>query len=159
MQGEQKKRGRPAKLRLDVSREAIRAVREIVKEYPRLKLVCEVVPKKRASLFAGMNVSTEHYEATGRIDYNREVIDRIPATDKAVITGYELNMWKIWILEHGVASITDERTRAIADDTLLRGKPVMQLLNKYGIGRRQLFWEKKNAVKAVAVFISFHKEN
>lgn len=159
MESEQKRRGRPAKLRPDVSREAIRTVREIAKEYKRLKLVCDVIPRKRASLFAVMNVSTEHYEATGRIDYNREVIDRIPATDKAVITGYELNMRNIWILEHGVASITDERTRSIAEDTLLKGIPVMQLLNKYGIGRRQLFWEKKNAVKAVAVFIALHEEN
>lgn len=147
-------RGRPPKAVPEASADAIQAVKEIVKQYRKLKQLCAYVPKKRRTMFRMLEVSTAEYSATGGIEYNREITTRIPEEDRRVIEKYEENMKRVWHLEQGVSSITDERTRAIAEDTLLRGIPVERLIKKYELSRRQLFREKKNAVSFVAAFYS-----
>jgi len=149
-------RGRPPSAVPEASADAIRAVKEIVKQYQKLKQLCVYVPKKRRGMFRSLEVSTAEYSSTGGIEYNREISARIPEEDRRVMERYEENMKKVWLLEHGVASITNERTRAIAKDTLLRGIPVERLMKKYELSRRHLFREKKNAVSFVAAFYSAH---
>ena len=61
-------------------------------------------------------------------------------------------MMTVWVLEHGVASITDDRTRAIAEDTLLRGRSCSALERKYGMTSRGLRKHKRLAIIAVAAF-------
>ena len=147
------RRGRPAKTVPIVSDEAVKTVKEMAKSYKKSKAVCAYIPIKRKTLFRIMAVSTENYEATGCIDYRRDAAERIHPDDKRVITNYEERMRGIWLLEHGVAAIQDERTRAIAKDTLMDGVRVERLLQKYGISRRTAFREKKKVIRIVAEFI------
>ena len=153
------RRGRPAKDCPEVSGEAVRAVRQMLKKkggkngYQAAKEKCLILPKARPTLMRKLKLNTERYEATGRIDYNRDLASRVHKDDRDYIESYEKSMYTVWLLEHGVASITDERTRAIAVDTLLKGIPVMKMLNKYQLGRTQVFWEKENAIKFVAMLL------
>ena len=147
------RRGRPAKTVPIVSDEAVKAVKEIAKSYKKSKAVCAYIPMKRKTLFRIMAVSTENYEATGCIDYRRDAAERIHPDDKRVITNYEERMRGIWLLEHGVAAIQDERTRAIAKDTLVDGERAEAMIEKYGISRMTAFREKNRAIKYVAAFI------
>lgn len=149
-----KKRGRPAKQVPETTDEAIRLVKAVVKEYKQLKEFCSFIPRRRRSMFQVLNIHTEGYEESGCISYNQELVDRIPQGDRDVVLNYEKAMKKVWILEHGIASIPDGRTKAIANDTLIDGIPVLRLLQKYGIGKTQLFWEKDRAIKYVAQFLS-----
>ena len=97
-----------------------------------------------------LKVDTNDYESTGKIEYDRELVKRIHENDQRYIRQYERDMELIWIIEHGVSSIPDERTRRIAEDTILKNKPVMQLLKKYSLSRSQMFWEKQNAIRYIA---------
>lgn len=151
-------RGRPSKIIPEVSSETINAVKDIAKSYQKEKNICAFIPQKRKSLFSRMQVSTEQYEATGCIDYDREAVERIHPEDRKVIKNYEEKMNNIWLLEHGVAAITDDRTREIAEDTLLRGKRAEDMIKKYNIGRMTAFREKRRAICCVAEFIEAHPE-
>ena len=136
----EKARGRPAKKRPKVPPEAITAVKIMVKTqhgYEGAKKRSEYYPLKRPSLMRRLKVDTNDYESTGKIEYDRELVK-------------ERDMELIWIIEHGVSSIPDERTRRIAEDTILKNKPVMQLLKKYSLSRSQMFWEKQNAIRYIA---------
>lgn len=146
-------RGRPSKIIPEASPETINAVKDIAKSYQKAKGVCAFVPQKRKSLFSRMQVNTETYEATGRIDYDREAVERIHPEDRKVIKNYEEKMRNIWLLEHGVASITDDRTREIARDTLLKGAAVSSLTQKYGITEQAIRARKREAIRLVAFFI------
>ena len=149
----EKARGRPAKKRPKVPPEAVTAVKIMVKTqhgYEGAKKRSEYYPLKRPSLMRRLKVDTNDYESTGKIEYDRELVKRIHENDQRYIRQYERDMELIWIIEHGVSSIPDERTRRIAEDTILKNKPVMQLLKKYSLSRSQMFWEKQNAIRYIA---------
>ena len=149
----EKARGRPAKERPEVLLEAVREVRSLIKTqngYEGAKKRSEYYPLKRPSLMRRLKVDTNDYESTGKIEYDRELVKRIHENDQRYIRQYERDMELIWIIEHGVSSIPDERTRRIAEDTILKNKPVMQLLKKYSLSRSQMFWEKQNAIRYIA---------
>ena len=143
-------RGRPAKSVPEVSEEALRQVKALVKTYGDTKQKCLLIPRKRRSLFTLMQVTTENYDQIGRIEYNREAVERIHPEDRKVIKNYEQRMHDIWILEHGVAAIPDDRTRAIAEDTLLKGKTCVELEQKYGMTARGIRKRKRSALIEVA---------
>ena len=151
-------KGRPAKIIPSVSDEAVKAVKEMAKSYKKAKAMCAFVPMKRMTLFSIMEVSTEDYEATGHIDYRRDAAERIHPDDKKVITTYEEKMRNIWLLEHGVAAIADERTRAIAEDTLLEGLSPKCLVKKYGISVQAVRARKREGVRWVAAFVEASNE-
>lgn len=149
-------RGRPAKECPAASDESVRAIKRMLRgkeAFKDAKARCMLLPKKRPTMMRKLNLNTEAYDVTGRIEYDRELTSRIHPDDRKYMELYENSMRTVWILEHGVASITDERTRAIAEDTLLKGIPVMKLLDKYKLGRTQIFWEKENAIRFVASFM------
>ena len=152
------RRGRPAKTVPIVSDEAVKAVKEIAKSYKKSKAVCAYIPMKRKTLFRIMAVSTENYETTGCIDYRRDAAERIHPDDKKVITNYEERMRSIWLLEHGVAAIPDERTRAIAEDTLMEGCAAKSLVGKYGISVQAVRARKREGIKWVADFMELQSE-
>lgn len=116
--------------------------------------LCGWIPKRRRSLFRRLNIHTTEYEETGDVSYDREVVDRIPERDRKVVLRYADAMKKVWILEHGIASIKDDRTRSIAEDSLLKGERAEDLARKYGIGRMTAFREKKRAIYHVADFMA-----
>ena len=146
------KRGRPAKQIPKVADDAVYYIRGIVKEYRELRDFCGWIPKRRQSLFRRLNIHTTEYEETGDISYDREVVDRIPERDRKVVLSYADAMKKVWILEHGIASIKDDRTRSIAEDTLLKGKRVEDLAREYGISGRAVWQRKRESIIRIADF-------
>lgn len=146
-------RGRPAKAVPEVSDTVIRRVKKIIKKYPADKKYCEWIPEKRKNLFYLMDVCTDRYEETGAISYNRKAIEKIHPDDQQIIRTYEKRMQDIWLLEHGVASIPDDRTRAIAEDTLIEGRRTEDMMQEYGISRRTAFIERNRAISHIADFI------
>nr|MBQ4458395.1 hypothetical protein [Clostridia bacterium] len=150
------RRGRPAKDRPEVSDEAVRAVRQMLKKkggkngYQAAKEKCLILPKARPTLMRKLKLNTERYEVTGRIDYNRDLASRVHKDDRDYIESYEKSMYTVWLLEHGVASITDERTRAIAVDTLLEGRSCSALEQKYGMTDRGIRKHKRSGLIEVA---------
>ena len=146
-------RGRPAKERPKVPPEVVREVKTMIKAqhgYEGAKTRSKYYPIKRPSLMRKLKVDTKDYESTGRVKYDRELVTRIHENDQRYIHQYERDMELVWIIEHGVSSIPDVRTRRIAEDTILKNKPVMQLLKKYSLSRSQMFWEKQNAIRYIA---------
>lgn len=149
-------RGRPAKEPLTVSQESINEVKQMLKgksAYSDARNRCEILPEKRPTLMRKLKVNTDCYEADGRIEYDRELASRIHKDDRDYIELYEQSMRTVWILEHGVASIPSKRTRAIAEDTLLKGQRTEDMMHKYGIGRRSAFMERNIAIRHIASFI------
>lgn len=146
-------RGRPAKAVPEVSDTVIRRVKKIIKEYLAEKEYCERIPQTRKNLFYLMDVCTDRYEETGIVSYNREAIEKICLNDQQIIRTYEKRMQDIWLLEHGVASIPDDRTRAIAEDTLIKGQRTEDMIQEYGISRRTAFIERNRAIRHIADFI------
>ena len=150
------RRGRPAKDRPEVSDGAVRAVRQMLKKkggkngYQTAKERCLILPKARPTLMRKLKLDTERYEATGRIDYNRDLASRVHKDDRDYIESYEKSMYTVWLLEQGVGSIADDRTRAIAVDTLLEGKTCSSLERKYGMTDRGLRKHKQRALIEVA---------
>lgn len=134
-------------------------VKRIAKEYEDSKQACVFIPRKRPTLLNGVKVTTEGYTETGRIGYNRETVERIHPEDRKVIKNYEQRMYDVWLLEHGVAAIPDDRTRAIAMDTLLKGMRTEDMGDKYGISRRTAFRELERAIRYVADFIERDERN
>lgn len=148
-------RGRPAKERLVASEEAVKAVKQMLKgneAFLTARNRCMLLQRKRPTMMRKLNLNTDAYEETGRIEYNRELASRIHPDDRKYMELYEQSMITVWVLEHGVASITDERTRAIAEDTLLKGKSCASLEGKYGMTSRGLRKQKRQAIIAVAAF-------
>ena len=126
----EKARGRPAKKRPKVPPEAVTAVKIMVKTqhgYEGAKKRSEYYPLKRPSLMRRLKVDTNDYESTGKIEYDRELVKRIHENDQRYIRQYERDMELIWIIEHGVSSIPDERTRRIAECDQIHRK------NLYGL--------------------------
>ena len=134
-------------------------MKEIGRGYEKMKSICDFIPKKRVSLFTRMKVSTERYRETGCVDYDRIALERIHPEDQKVVKGYEEKMRNIWLLEHGIAAIPDDRTRAIAKETLLGGKRTEEMSQRYGISRRTAFRERDRAIRCVAGFIENHAGN
>lgn len=148
-------RGRPAKERPAVSDEAVKAVKQMLKgkePFNDARARCMLMPKKRPTMMRKLGLNTDAYNATGKIEYNRELTSRIHPDDRKYMELYEWSMMTVWVLEHGVASITDERTRAVAEDTLLKGKSCSALEKKYGMTSRGLRKQKRQAIMAVAAF-------
>ena len=146
-------RGRPQKERPKVPPEVVREVKTMIKAqhgYEGAKTRSKYYPIKRPSLMRKLKVDISGYESTGRIEYDRELVTSIHENDRRYIRQYERDMELVWIMEHGVSSIPDERTRRIAEDTVLKNKSVMALLEKYSLGRSQMFLEKQNAIRYIA---------
>lgn len=146
-------RGRPAKAVPEVSEATIGFVKEIGRGYEKMKSICDFIPKKRVSLFTRMKVSTERYRETGCVDYDRIALERIHPEDQKVVKGYEEKMRNIWLLEHGIAAIPDDRTRAIAKETLLGGEKVRELTEKYSISEQAIRARKREGIRYIAAFI------
>ena len=151
-----KARGRQAKECPSVSKEAVRIIKQMLKKkdgkggYQVAKERCLVLPKIRPTMMRKLKMDTEMYEATGKIEYNRDLASRIHKDDRDFIEAYERSMYTVWLLEHGVASIADDRTRAIAEDTLLKGKSCAALGQKYGMTDRGIRKHKRRAIIEVA---------
>ena len=148
-------RGRPAKERPVASDKAVKAVKQMLKgkeAFNTARARCMLMPKKRPTMMRKLNLNTDAYDATGKIEYNRELASRVHPDDRKYMELYERSMMTVWILEQGVASITDDRTRAIAEDTLLRDKPCSALEVKYGMTSRGLRKQKRWAIMTVAAF-------
>ncbi len=153
-----RRRGRPKKLRPVVSDSAVCAVKQMLRtregksDYQIAKDRCYIMPRKRPTLMRKLKLNLSRYEETGNIEYDRDLAALIHKDDRNFIETYERSMYVVWLLEHGVASIRDERTRAIAKDTLLKGKRVQDLPGKYGIGAHAIWMRKREAIDWIAVF-------
>ncbi len=151
-------RGRPAKVRPVASDDAVCEVKKMLRirkgisEYQKAKDRCYIMPRKRPTLMRKLKLNLSRYEKTGSIEYDRDLAALIHKDDRNFIETYERSMYVVWLLEHGVASIRDERTRAIAEDTLLKEKRVQDLPGKYGIGAHAIWMRKREAIDWIAVF-------
>ncbi len=156
MEATTRRRGRPTKERPVASDTAVCEVKKMLRirkgrsEYQKAKDRCYIMPRKRPTLMRKLKLNLTEYERTGRIEYDRDLASRIHRDDRSIIETYERSMYVVWLLEHGVASIRDERTRAIAEDTLLKGKKCAELEKKYGISDRGIRKQKHQAIIAVA---------
>ena len=150
-------RGRPAKQVPVASEEAVRKARKMIREsggYEDAVRRVMLNSKKRPLLFRMLKVDPTMYEKTGRIEYDRDLASRLKKVDREFMEFYEQDMWKVWILEHGIKSIQDERTRAIAEDTLLKGISAGDAAKKYGVGRMTAFREKNRAIRHIAALLN-----
>ena len=132
---------------------SVQDVQFMSKNYEGAKLRCVVYPRKRPSFMKQMGVSLKDYDATGFIDYNRELVMKIDADDANYIEQYAEDMHTVWVLEHGIAAIQDENTRAIAEDTLLKGKSCAELEKKYGIKACAIRRRKRRAVEFISTLV------
>lgn len=146
-------RGRPAKSFPVVQDTSVASVRRMAKEYEGAKLRRTRTLKKRRSLMRIMEVDISDYEAHGIIRYNREREKMIPECDQKALKQFEHDMVVVWVLEHGIRAIADDRIREIAEDTLLKGMKIEALKSKYDLKRAYLYRLKKMAVVEVASFL------
>lgn len=70
--------------------------------------------------------------------------------DQDLLRYYISQREKTYFLKHAVNGIEKTRLREIAEDTLLKGIRCEDLLDKYGLSRRQMFEQKKAAVEEIA---------
>lgn len=134
-----------------VTKEDLKKIRKMVREYPGAKMRVKRYPQKRPTLMKQLQVTLDVYDTTGIVLYDEERGKRIHPDDLAYITRYVDDMYLIHVLEHGIAAIQDETTRHIAEDTLLNRKPCKDLRMKYGIGERAIRGRKLNAIRFLAM--------
>lgn len=88
---------------------------------------------------------------TGRFRYNEEILEKLPKEDRVAFERYVRAREEMHFLEQGVAAIEDERTREIAEDTLLEGIRCVDLEEKYGMTERGIRKRKHRALEMLAL--------
>ena len=129
---------------------AIQEARNMARRYQDAKVRCVAYPRKRPEFLKQMGVSLDNYKATGFIDYDTDLASRISEKDADYIEQYADDMHTVWLMEKGVAAISNAKTRAIAEDTLLRGIRCEELVEKYGITDHAIRARKKKALILIA---------
>ena len=119
----------------------------MAREYQAAKIRAKIYPRKRPTLMKQLQVSMDEYDATGTVHINEEMLLKIHPDDQVYIMQYIHDMHLIYFLEHGVAAIEDEKTRQIAEDTLLNGKRCKDLEQKYGIRECMIRRRKNEAIR------------
>ena len=135
----------------EITKEHKKRVKEMAREYQAAKIRVNIYPRKRPTLMKQLQVSTDEYDETGVVHFDEEMLQKIHPDDQAFIAQYVFDMLLIYNLEHGVAAIWDEKTRHIAEDTLLKGKRCKDLEQKYGIKECMIRRRKDDAIR----FLSF----
>ena len=131
-------------------RTAIREAEAMAADYEGAKLRCIAYPKKRPSFMEEMGVDLSDYEDCGYIRYDEELAARIDEDDAEYIRQYAEDMLTVWIVEHCVAAMRNEKTRAIAEDMLLRGQKAEDLVEKYGVTAHTLRAKRKQVILLMA---------
>lgn len=137
----------------DISREAERQVKRMAREYHFAKLRVRAYPNRRPTLIKQLQVTMDEYDTTGSIQYDEELAKKMHPKDQAFISQYVEDMYLIFVLEKGIATIQDETTRHIAEDTLLNGKRCKDLEKKYGIRERAIRQKKREAIRLLSLMI------
>jgi len=97
---------------------------------------------------------------TGRIRYSKEILEKLPKEDRVAFDRYVRAREEMHFLEQGVAGIEDERTREIAEDTLLEGIRCADLTEKYGMTERGIRKRKHRALETLALqWMDFDSDN
>ena len=133
------------------TKDDMKRIREMVKEYTGAKIRVKLYPRKRATLMKQLQVTMDEYDTTGIVRYDEESGKQVHPDDLAYITRYVSDMYLIFILEHGIAAIQDEVTRHIAEDTLLNGKRCKDLELKYGIRECMIRRRKNDAIRFLSL--------
>lgn len=136
---------------LQASREDMKRIRAMAREYAGAKVRAKLYPRKRPTLMKQLQVKMDEYDTTGLVRYDEEAGKQVHPDDLAYVMRYVSDMYLIFILEHGIASIQDETTRHIAEDTLLRGKRCKELEQKYGIHECMIRRRKHEAIRFLSL--------
>lgn len=147
---ERKKPGRPSKLPPVVDPSAVERVKQMAKEYSDAKLRSRYFENSRRSLIRRASVDLQQSEEQGIAIYDKDEVSGWPKIDKAAINQYINDKQTVLCIEHGVASIKDERTREIAEKTIIEGKSCARLVDEMHIPRPTLFREKDRALHWIA---------
>ena len=130
--------------------DSVKSVRDMARNFADAKVRCVLYPQKRPSFMKQMKVSLKDYEATGFIDYDTELAKQIHPDDADYIEQYAEDMRTVWVIEHGLSLIRNPKTRAIAEDTLIKGQSCDELVEKYGMNRSSIYRRKADAMNTIA---------
>lgn len=133
------------------TKDDMKRIREMVKEYTGAKIRVKLYPRKRPTLMRQLQVTMDEYDTTGIVRYDEESGKQVHPDDLAYVTRYVSDMYLIFILEHGIAAIQDDVTRHIAEDTLLNGKRCKDLELKYGIRECMIRRRKNDAIRFLSL--------
>ena len=118
----------------------------MVKEYPGAKLRSARSPKRRPTFMKQMGVTLDGYDETGEVGYRKELESSLSLQDAMFLCQYLIDMRTVWLVEHAIASLSDEKTRGIAEDTILHQVKCKYLQEKYGLKVRAIQARKAAAV-------------
>lgn len=141
------------KERPDASKAEIREVMSLVRQYGNIKMRTQYFPVRRPSFMRRLHVSTDDWEKTGTIYYDREHGRKLHEEDQRFIRQYETDMRHLYFIEKGIESIADERTREIGRMSLMDGAKCQSLSKRFKLCISSVYWERDNARRIVAKFI------
>ena len=134
-------------------KEGIRRIKDMAKKYKDAKTRVMVYPKKRPTLMKQLRVSLDEYGSCGVVGYDEELFKQMPLEDQDYIRQYVADMELIFVLEKGIAAISNEKTRMIAEDTLLKGKSCKELETKYGMKGHTICVRRSHAIKELSLLL------
>ena len=135
------------------SKEAMQTIRDMAREYKDAKSRVMFYPKKRPTLMKQVGVRLDDCDGCGLIEYDLEKFREIPLEDQEYILRYAADLELIFVLEKGIAAISNEKTRMIAEDTLLKGKSCKELETKYGMKEHTICVRRSHAIKELSLLL------
>ena len=135
------------------SKEAMQTIRDMAREYKDAKSRVMFYPKKRPTLMKQVGVRLDDCDGCGLIEYDLEKFRGIPLEDQEYILRYAADLELIFVLEKGIAAISNEKTRMIAEDTLLRGKRCKELERKYGLKEDSIRKRRREALRTMSLYV------
>ena len=137
----------------EYNKEGMQTIKKMAREYKDAKTRVMVYPKKRPTLMKQLQVKLEDYDGCGLIEYDEEKFREIPLEDQDYILQYAADLQLIFVLEKVIAAISNEKTRMIAEDTLLRGKSCKELVGKYGLKEVSIRNRRMYALRTLSLLV------
>ena len=139
--------------KIDITKQEIRIVMSLVAEYPQIKFRTQYFPLRRPLFMQRLKVDIKDWEKNGMIQYDRTHAALLHEDDQRFIYQYEHDMFNLFLIQHGIASIQNQRTYAIGVKTLLEGIKCKQLTQDFHLCISSIYWERDKARRIIAVFI------
>ena len=140
------------------SKEAIAELMEFANEYSDIKMRTQYYPLRRPSFMKRLHVSLSGWERSGVVKYDREHAGKLHEQDLQFIRQYERDMRILFFLEHGFASIKDDRIREIGFKTLIGHERCKDVSEEYKLCISSVYIARNRAKDYVAKFIEENRK-